>query len=303
MQSASAMDLFVRVVGAGTFSAAAREMGVPTSTVSRRVTRLEERLGVQLLLRSTRKLTPTDVGRAYYERCKHLVAQISETELAVTSMQTEPRGVLRIAGPPTGGPVNLLAKIIPVFMVRYPEVRIELEASARFVHLVEEGFDVALRAGVLKDPTLIARRLWRSRVGAVASTSYLDRAGRPESVADLTEHDLLVGINPGAIGHWNLLDGGRFAVTGRLTTKDLTVISEATRAGLGIGYVPLGFVAEELESGSMERVLPDTVGIDTGLYIVYPGSRYLSAKVRAFVDFCIEYIDTLNLPGAPGADG
>lgn len=298
MQSASAMDLFVRVVDAGTFAAAARDLGVPTSTVSRRVSRLEERLGVQLLQRSTRKLTPTDVGRAYYERCRHIVAQISETELAVTSMQSEPRGVLRIAGLPSGGPMVLLGGIVSMFMRRYPDVQVELETATRFVDLVAEGFDVAIRAGVLTDPTLIARRLFRSRVGAFASAAYLARAGRPRSVDDLRDHDLLVASTPGAVGHWQLLDGGQVTVSGRLTTRDLPVITEAIRHDLGIGCVPGGFVVSEVEQGTVEPVLPDVIGIETSLSIVYPESRYLSAKVRAFVDFCVEYMRTIDLPGA-----
>ena len=294
MESANAMELFLAVVDAGSFAAAARSLSVPTSTVTRRINRLEERLGALLLQRTTRKLTPTSVGQAYYQRCRQIVADIAETEAAIASMQSEPRGTLRLAAPPGGG----LGPLIARFMERYPQVDVEVAASTRYVDLIEEGYDVALRAGPLRDPRLSGRRLMHTRGGAVASRRYLDAHGRPTDPAQLADHECLASGAPATRLRWPLLSGGVIEVRARLTTNDMQIARDAVLHDQGIAFLPLVFVHEELASSEVEQVLPEHLGRLDGLYIAYPSNRYLSAKVRAFVDFVADSIDDMELPGA-----
>lgn len=284
------MEAFVAVVEGGTFSAAARVLGLPVSTVSRQVSRLEERLGVRLLNRTTRRVTPTAPGQSYFERCRRIVADSRDAEEEVRQLHGAPRGLLRISAPPSGLRATLVEELVTAFMVRYPEIEVELLAESRYVDLVAEGFDLALRGGILRDSTLTARRLLRMRTGLVASPDYLERRGRPRRVADLARHDLLVQRAPGRQARWPLSPRGSMPVRGRLMTNDMAVSRAAALAGLGIGYIPLVLVDVELESGALELVLPNAVGRDTdGLHLVYPQGRLLAAKVRAFVDFAVAF--------------
>ena len=284
------LDAFVAVVEGGTFSAAARVLGLPVSTVSRQVSRLEEHLGVRLLNRTTRRVTPTAPGQSYFERCRRIVAESREAEEEVRQLHGEPRGLLRISAPPGGLRATLVEDLITAFMARYPEIEVELLAESRYVDLVAEGFDLALRGGIMRDSALIARRLIRMRTGLVASPDYLARRGRPRRVADLARHDLLVQRAPGRQPRWPLSPRGSIAVRGRLMTNDMAVSRAAALAGLGIAYVPLMLVDLELESGVLEPVLPNAVGRETdGLHLVYPQGRLLAAKVRAFIDFSADF--------------
>ena len=284
------MEAFVAVVEGGTFSAAARVLGLPVSTVSRQVSRLEERLGVRLLNRTTRRVTPTAPGQSFFERCRRIVADSLDAEEEVRQLHGAPRGLLRISAPPSGLRATLVEELVTAFMVRYPEIEVELLAESRYVDLVAEGFDLALRGGILRDSTLTARRLLRMRTGLVASPDYLERRGRPRRVADLARHDLLVQRAPGRQARWPLSPRGSMPVRGRLMTNDMAVSRAAALAGLGIGYIPLVLVDVELESGALELVLPNAVGRDTdGLHLVYPQGRLLAAKVRAFVDFAVAF--------------
>jgi DNA-binding transcriptional LysR family regulator len=280
------METFVAVVEGGTFSAAARALGLPVSTVSRQVSRLEERLGARLLNRTTRRVTPTDSGQSYFQRCRRIVAESREAEEEVRQMHGAPRGLLKIAAPPSGLRATAVEELISAFLARFPEIEVELVAEARFVDLIAEGYDLALRGGILRDSSLVARRLLRMRTGLVASPDYLARRGRPRRVADLARHDLLVQRAPGRQPRWPLMPRGSLPVRGRLTTNDLSVSRAAALAGLGIAYMPLALVDLEIERGQVETVLPSSVGRDTdGLHLVYPQGRLLAAKVRAFVDF------------------
>ena len=284
------METFVAVVEGGTFSAAARVLGLPVSTVSRQVSRLEERLGVRLLNRTTRRVTPTAPGQSYFERCRRIVADSRDAEEEVRQMHGAPRGLLRISAPPSGLRATLVEDLVTAFMARYPEIEVELLAESRFVDLVAEGFDLALRGGILRDSTLTARRLLRMRTGLVASPDYLARRGRPRRVADLARHELLVQRAPGHQPRWPLSPRGSIPVRGRLMTNDMAVSRAAALAGLGIAYIPLVLVDLELDSGALETVLPNAVGRDAdGLHLVYPQGRLLAAKVRAFIDFAIAF--------------
>lgn len=284
------LETFVAVVEGGTFSAAARTLGLPVSTVSRQVSRLEERLGVRLLNRTTRQVTPTGPGHAYFERARQIVADSQQAEDEVRQLHGQPRGLLRISAPPSGLRASLIEDLIAAFMLRFPDIEIELAAESRYVDLVAEGYDLALRGGILKDSSLTARRLLRMRTGLVAAPAYLERRGRPRRVADLARHDLVIQRTPGRQSRWPLSPRGSLPVSGRLTTNDLSLSRAAALAGLGIAYMPLLLVDEEMAAGLLEPVLPHAVGRDTdGLHLVYPQGRLLAAKVRAFIDFAVEF--------------
>jgi DNA-binding transcriptional LysR family regulator len=284
------LETFVAVVEGGTFSAAARNLGLPVSTISRQVSRLEERLGVRLLNRTTRRVTPTGPGQSYFERARRIVAESQEAEEEVRQLHGEPRGLLRISAPPSGLRATMVEDLVAAFMQRYPDIEVELAAESRFVDLVAEGYDLALRGGILRDSSLTARRLLKMRTGLVASPAYLERRGRPRRVADLARHDLVVQRTPGRHPRWPLVPRGSLAVHGRLTTNDLALSRTAAVAGIGIAFMPMMLVDEELAAGLLEPVLPNAVGRDTdGLHVVYPQGRLLSAKVRAFIDFAVAF--------------
>ncbi len=284
------LETFVAVVEGGTFSAAARALDLPVSTVSRQVTRLEDRLGVRLLNRTTRRVTTTGPGQSYFERARRIVAESQEAEEEVRQLHGQPRGLLRISAPPTGLRATMVEDLVAAFMLAYPHIEVELVAESRFVDLVAESYDLALRGGILKDSSLVARRLLTMKTALVASPAYLARRGRPRRVADLARHELLVQRTPGRQPRWPLSPRGSLPVRGRLTTNDLAVARTAALAGLGIAYMPMLLVDQELAAGLLEPVLPNAVGRDTdGLHLVYPQGRLLAGKVRAFIDFAVAF--------------
>jgi DNA-binding transcriptional LysR family regulator len=276
--------VFARVVQAGSFTTAAAELGMPKSTVSRKVTELEERLKSRLLQRTTRKLSLTDVGRTYYDYCARIVAEVEDAERAVSSLQATPRGLLRVTAPVNAA---FLAPIVSEFLARYPEVRLELFCTGRAVDLVEERFDVAIRAGTLAESTLIARSLGRVTWFLVATPAYLEKRGRPRLPEDLKKHDCIVfGAGPNN-PELKLASGERSAnvsLTARLMVTDMDVLFQVTTAGLGIALLPAFLCLAHLRAGRLERVLRDWNAPSTPVHVVYPSSRYVSPKVKSFVD-------------------
>ncbi|MED5371365.1 MAG: LysR family transcriptional regulator [Myxococcota bacterium] len=288
MDVLSGMQAFVKVVDEGSFTKAARSLGMPKSTLSRHVAALEDRLGVRLLHRTTRSLRPTDVGMAYYDRCTQIVEDVAEAESAVTQLHTNPRGVLKISAPVSFGHL-FLPGLIRGFMEHYPEVEIELSLSDRYVDLVDEGVDVALRAGVLEDSSLIARRLGSATRACVASPEYLEANGTPTEPGDLRDHACL-GFGLGRQALTWAFDHERIHVNGPLVANSPDVVMEAARAHMGIAFLPRHMVAVPLEKGELVSILQDHLADRGGVYVVYSHSRHLSAKVRAFVTHCIDHL-------------
>jgi DNA-binding transcriptional LysR family regulator len=285
----NAMDLneilvFTRVVQAGSFTGAARELGMPKSTVSRKVSELERRLGARLLQRTTRKLSLTDVGHAYYRHSARVVAEVEEAELVVTRMQEVPRGLLRITAPLNFG---YLGPIVASFLARYPEVQIEMVCADRVVNLVEEGFDLGIRAGRLADSTLIARSLGALESYVVASPSFLDEHGAPKAPDDLVRYDCL-GFGGGPQpSSWKLQRDGKTTtveVPVRLVVNDFDLLRDAALQGLGIAMLPVDRCVAELRAKRLRRVLPRWCSPEHRIHAVYPSSRHLSPKVKAFLD-------------------
>jgi DNA-binding transcriptional LysR family regulator len=276
--------VFARVVQAGSFTAAAAQLGMPKSTVSRKVSELEERLGSRLLQRTTRKLSLTDVGRTYYDYCARIVGEVEEAERAVSSLQGTPRGLLRITAPVN---VSFLGPIVSEFLKRYPEVQMELFCTQRSVDLIEERYDLGIRAGVLADSTLIARSLGTVRWFVVATPAYLKKHGRPRSPEELAQHDCVL-FGAGAADTVVTLESGdtsvQVHVTPRLFVSDMDVLRAAVNAGLGIGVLAAFQCVEDLQARRLERVLRDWNVPSTPVHVVYPSTRYVSAKVKTFLD-------------------
>jgi DNA-binding transcriptional LysR family regulator len=276
--------VFARVVQTGSFTAAARALQMPKSTVSRKITDLEQRLGVRLLQRTTRTLSLTDEGRTYHDFCARIVDEIDEAELAVGRLRAVPRGPLRVTTPLNFG---FMGSIVADFAKDNPEVSLEIVSTDRVVSLVEERFDVAVRAASLGDSTLIARPLGEIRRIAVASPAYVKRRGRPREPADVAEHDCLAfgaGATPTL---WRFEKGAAsvdVTVKPRLVINDFEVLADAALAGLGIAMLPIFRCAGELRERRLERVLKEWRSPRVVIHAVYPTARYLSPKVRAFVE-------------------
>ncbi|MEZ4224764.1 MAG: LysR family transcriptional regulator [Polyangiaceae bacterium] len=282
--------VFAKVVQAGSFTGASRGLGMPKSTVSRKVAELEERLGARLLHRTTRKLSLTDVGQAFYQHAARVVVEAEEAELTVGRMQEVPRGLLRVTAP-----LNLgyLAPILASFLQRYPEVRLEVVCADRVVDLVQEGFDVAIRTGKLADSSLIARSLGVLRSYVVAAPRFLKKHGSPREPEDLAHFDCAVFGAGSAGATWTLHQGGRKVavdVDARLVVNDFDFLDEAVLSGLAIAMVPAFRCVQYLREKRLVRVLSEWCSPEIPLQAVYPSTRHLSPKVKVFLDHLSEQL-------------
>jgi DNA-binding transcriptional LysR family regulator len=281
------MLTFVRVVDASSFTAAAHRLGISKSVVSRRMSELENRLGTRLLNRTTRRLSLTEVGQAFYQRSVQILAEVDEAERAAASLSAAPRGVLRVNAPMSFGILHL-GPAIASFLERYPDVEVDLDLNDRIVDLVEEGYDVAVRVGKLRDSTLVARRLAPARRVVCGSPAYLAQHGRPRVPDDLTRHNCLVYTNAPLGEQWLFpVDGVAHAVrvAGTMRSSNGDVLREAAIAGVGLVLLPTFIISDALARGALERVLPNYEPPGVAVAAVYPQSRHVSPKVRAFIDF------------------
>jgi DNA-binding transcriptional LysR family regulator len=290
IEDLAAMAVFARVVEARGFSAAAARLGRSKSSVSKTVSALENRLGARLLNRTTRRLSLTEAGAAFYERAARILAEAEEAELAVTRLQDEPHGTLRVNAPTNFGERHL-APALADFMARHPALAIDLALDDRFVDVVEEGFDLAIRIAALPGSSLIARRLAPNRRVVCASPAYLERAGTPEKPSDLRAHNCL-GYTYLATGNaWRFAGMGdpvSVRVSGSLSINNGEALRRAALDGLGLVMLPSFIVGDDLRAGALRAVLHEHTDSPSSVYAVYPHSRHLSAKVRAFVDFLAE---------------
>ncbi len=284
------MMIFARVAEERSFTRAAAALGTPKSTVSRRVTQLEEELGVRLLQRTTRKLSLTDVGAAYAERCAAIRADVEEANLAVARAVEVPRGTLRVTTPVEIGRRHM-APVLAEYASRYPEVDIDLYLADRLVDLVGDGFDLGIRVGELRDSSLIARRLGPTQQLLCASPNYLAARGTPTTPAELANHKIVVYSGPIGGSTWRLIGpDGEISVPVRPTTlaNDFGLVLELTTNGLGIARMPSWVASEAIARGELERVLAPYAPPEVGMYAVYPTRRHLSAKVKTFLDLVVE---------------
>ncbi len=292
MDRLTEMEAFVRVVDHGGFTDAARKMGVSKSAVSKHVAALEARLAVRLLNRTTRRVSPTELGLAYYDRARVVLADAVEADSMVTAMQATPKGALRVSAPVSFG-VGQLSPAVARFLAAFPEVDVNLVLDDRYVELVAEGFDLAIRIGVLADSSLKARRLAEARLLLVASPGYLAAMGAPRSLDDLGAHRLLHYSNLSTGNFWRLRGPGgeerHIRVGGRLTANNGDSLLVAAEAGLGIALQPSFITGDALATGRLVEVLPDRAADVLGVYALYPQGRFPQPKLRAFVDFLAEH--------------
>lgn len=283
---------FARTVEARSISKAARELGVPRPTVGRRLARLEQKLGVRLLRRTTRTMVLTDAGEALYARARAVLAAVQDAESSVRRSDDAVRGLLRVSAPPLL--TNSFAAMAADFVARYPDVRLELDFTSRHVDLVAGGYDVALRAAAELPPGLIARNLTRTRLFAVASPAYLAARGTPKRPADLAQHTCLVGFTRGEhpSTHWPLLRRGQVRVEGAVASNDVTLLHEMALRDRGIALLSMPLVYDDIVAGRLVPVMPDRLGGEAQVAVVHPDREFVPPAVRAFVDAVVRWAKT-----------
>lgn len=293
MDALSDVAVFVQVVSRGSFTAAADTLGLSKSVVSKYVTRLEDRLGARLLNRTTRRLSLTEVGRAFFERSQRGLLEIEEAEAEVSRMQGEPRGELRLSSPMSFGILHL-APLLPALQARYPELTVDMVLDDRKVDLVEEGFDLAIRIGELPDSSLVARRLGPCRHVVCGSPAYFARNGVPQSLEDLSQHAAITYRYTNAPDEWHFLapdgDHRQVSVTSRIKMNSSLALREALLNGAGVTLTPTFVVGADIRAGRLRAVLQGYRAMEVSIYAVYPQRKHLSPKIRAFVDFLAEHI-------------
>lgn len=297
-----AMESFVRVVESGTFVAAAERLGLSTSSLSRLVAELEQHLGARLLNRTTRRLSLTESGQAYYERCVTLLADVAEAEALAGQSAAQARGTVRLTCSYNMAEQRV-APAIATFVRAHPAVRFELVVSDRIIDLVEEGYDLAIRVGPVGGERLVARRLGSMRLVLCAAPSYLQRHGMPERPADLASHNSLTYAYSASPRVWRFTGPGgtteEIRVSGNLLANSGEALRAAALEGMGIIYEPDFLVEPALRTGGLVRLLSQYDGAAGDIWAVYPSRRHLSLKVRLFVDHMAAAFDASRAGTAP----
>ena len=286
MDRLTSLTAFVRVVDTGGFSAAARKLNMSTTMVSNHVQALEERLGARLLNRTTRKVSLTEVGKAYYDRCVQILADIEQADDIAGALQSTPRGTLRIYT--NTHIVQFLSPVVTDFLASYPDVKVDLAIGERNVDMIDENFDVAIRMLPPPDSSLIVRSLATWRHVLCCSHAYLEKHGRPEHLSDLAERNCIRHVNYPFGDEWRFTDrkgaSASVRVSGNLVSNSGETLHRAALAGVGI-FLAAGFlVRDHLESGELVRLLPEYRPVEFSMNAVYPHRHHLSAKVRTFID-------------------
>ena len=276
--------IFTRVVECHSFTLAAQLLGMQKSTVSRRLALLEERLGVRLINRTTRKLRLTEVGQAYYERCRQIMLDFAEAEQAVMQLQEAPSGLLRITAPIEFGQM-LLGRVIGTFVKTYPEINAEVEITSRTVDLVEEGVDIAIRVGLPQDSTVIARKLYEASRHLYASPAYLAQYGTPLTIEGLAGHRGIL-LSQDSPKHWPLI-GSHISCQRVLSSNNVTFSREAAVSGGGIAVLPSVIGDVGVQRGELVKILPQARLSSSEIYAVYLSRRFQALKVKTFLDFLI----------------
>jgi DNA-binding transcriptional LysR family regulator len=292
MDRLTSLTVFAQITEAGGFSAAARRLNMSTTMVSNHIQALEERLGARLLNRTTRRVSLTDVGRAYYERCRRILVELEEADQAAGLLQTTVRGTLRLY---VG--VHIMPFIAPVvveFLERHPEASVDLNSGERNVDMVEEGLDLAIRAVQPADANVILRRLASWHHILCCAPSYIDKHGAPRRLDDLARHNCLrFSLYPFG-DEWHFTGPGEAQVSvkvaGNLVTNNASVLRSSALAGQGIVMAPTFIGAEDLKAGRLVRLLPDHRAVDFAINATYPTRHHLSTKVRSFLDLAAEHM-------------
>jgi DNA-binding transcriptional LysR family regulator len=291
MDRLTEMQAFVHVVDHGGFTDAARRMGLSKSAVSKHVSALEARLAVRLLNRTTRRVSPTEVGLAYYDRARSVLAEAEDADSMVTSMQSAPKGSLKISAPVSFG-VRHVAPAVAAFLCEFVEVDVSMVLDDRYVELIAEGYDLAIRIGHLADSSLKSRKLAEARGVIAAAPSYLAEMGTPRTIDDLNRHRLLHYSQLSTGNFWRLKapsgEERQVRVGGRLTVNNGEALMRAAEAGLGISQIPSFMIGDALGTGRLVEVLADRPPDLLGIHAIYPQGRFPQPKLRAFLDFMVE---------------
>lgn len=292
MDRLTEMEAFATVVDLGGFTDAARKLGISKSAVSKHVSALESRLGARLLNRTTRRVSPTEIGLAYYDRARRVLNDAGEADAMVTAMQAAPSGSLRLSVATDFG-VNHVSPALGAFLQQYPEITVNMVLNNRYVELISEGFDLAIRIGELEDSTLRARKLTETNLRMIGAPDYFARYGHPRRIEDLNDHKLLHYSNNSSGNFWKLTsptgEKRQVRASGWLTVNDGQSLLNAAVAGLGIAHLPSFLYNDHLTEGRLEVALPDLPVETLGIYAVYPPGRYTQPKLRAFIDFLVEH--------------
>lgn len=293
MDSVAGMRVFACVVEAGSFSEAGRQLGLAPSSVSRRVDDLEYQLGAHLFYRTTRKLSLTEAGQLYYERASQILVDVDEAKLAISQLDGSPSGILRVTVP-TGIGKYLVASALPVFLDLFPAVDVVVSMTDQIIDIVESGTDLAIRVGAQRDSSLVARKIGSTRRYVCGSPDYLKAAGTPKIPSDLENHSCLTfRAHPGK-NLWKF-EGPEgiveVRVSGRIFAMDADTLSTAAVAGMGLVLLPDWNIGNELAEGRLQQVLAGCRVIPEAspIYAIYPRQKFLSPKVRAFVDFLVDH--------------
>ncbi len=287
------MKVFRRVAETGNFSEVAREMNISQPTVSKHVAALEKHLNVKLLNRSTRQLNLTDVGKQYYDRCIYILDELLETEAMLRNQESIPAGTLRINTPITFGEICVIPHFWR-FLEKYPELSIDLVMDDRYVDLVKDGIDVAIRIGPMTDSALVAKKIGNSPRIVIASPKYLSIHGEPSTLKDLNDHNCIVYTLLTTRNEWHFIGpNGKevIQVNGRFSVNNPRTICEAIIEGQGIAVAPLWLISDAIKAGKVKAILEDYVPTPLEIHAVFPDRRYVPAKVRCFIDYLSKKIN------------
>ena len=292
MDRLNAMNLYCRIIETGQLSTAADQLNLSKGAVSKQLAKLEAHLGGRLLNRTTRRLTPTEAGIAFYERAKLILESVEEAECVVTGLTAEPRGVLKINAPMSFG-ASYLGALLAEYQAKYPQVDIDISLHDRQVDIVDEGYDLVLRIAALEDSSLIARKLAPCHIVICASPEYLEKHGEPETPDDLKNHQCLLYTYNDSAKFWALQDAAgaikNFTVNGPLLANNGNLICDAMLNGMGIAILPTFIAGEAIRNGKAITILNDWKQKTSDISLLYPSSKHLSAKVRTFVDMAVEH--------------
>lgn len=300
MDKLTSMTVFVRVAKAGSFAGGARELGISRAMATKHIMQLEGTLGSRLFNRTTRSLNLTDVGASYFERCQQVLQDIEEMEAAITHLQTEPRGVLKISAPPVIGATHITRAAVE-FLKIHSELKIDIVLQGSPGDLIDEGIDIAIVLGSLEDTSMVARKLATSKLVVCASPDYLAKYGIPKTPEELSNHSCLVNwaIRPGPKWQFRTDSGLKMInVSGRMQANAAHSTRIAALNGLGLVMLPIYIVGSDIEKGTLKVVLEDYSLPPLDIHAVYPHRKYLSAKVRRFLDFLQEWLEPrASMPG------
>ena len=303
MDRLSAMNMFIRVVETGSFSAVAKELSSTQPTVSKNIAELESWLGAKLLNRSTRSLRLTETGADYYERCVAILQDVEDAEQNVGLLQTQPKGLVRVTAAVAFGRLHIVPRL-ESFFARYPDIKIDITLNDRVVDLIEEGVDIAFRMGNLRDSILIARKLCTSPTAAAASPEYLKKYGVPRHPRDLKEHNYVVYTDLASPGQTSFREFGNplhIKVSGNLQTNNSEVLRSALLHGLGIAQVPRWLIGDKVAEGELVEVLTEYQSAPSSVHAVYSPGLHVPSKLRCFIDYFADEFKNCNVINGPDA--